>query len=801
MQARSTPSWPPPGSATALIGLVLAMLSSAAHGQQTTDVAQLTAAAEQDLAVVTVSYNGVRRDGLAYVMRAGDGLLIDADTLSRLAIRFDSSIAVEHDGRMMVQAAAISGLSWSFDAKQQHLTLSSDPRALAMNDITYQFTKTPPPILPNWGGFINYGIFGSTGLNGTADVGFADTLGAGLTTSIFGPYGVGTASFLVNSRSTTETPQSVTVLDVNWRWDDIATKTTLLVGDAVSTPGWWGRALRFGGVQYGTNYALQPGFVTYPLMAVAGLASVPSTADILINNVRVAEQPVPAGPFTISNLPTMTGAGELSMVVRDPFGQERVITQPFYIAQQLLRPGLTEFSVGAGAGRVDYGLENFDYDGAFAYGWVRHGIDFNVTGELRGEADSNGAAVGAGADLLVGDLGVASVGAAASQRPRGNGTRYLLGFDRQTPFLSFGAHVTRASPDYREIGDTGPLISQASAAFIRTSFGRYGSLAFGYAGQRYHDADPLTLYSAIYSFNVGARAYMTLTGSKILGVQNQTQALALLTIPLDTLTSATVSLQTIRHDSETTRIGEAYVQRSLPVGEGYGYYVRANTEHVAAGGVQYAGPVGRYTLEAATDNGHAALRAAVTGGIAWVGDTVMFAQPIEQSFAVVRVADLDGVRVLQSNQDVGRTEKGELALSQVPSLTGVTIAIDPLTVPIDVTLERTTQQIVTLPRTGVIVDFPAKHERNALVRLALPSGSPAPIGAVVQIDGRPERFPVGHDGEVYLTRLDVRQGLVISFNGTRCRLTLVLDPDGPANADIGPLRCELSASAVPGGTR
>ena len=252
----------------------------------------------------------------------------------------------------MAPAAAIAGLVWSMDAKQQHLTLASDPHALALNDISYQFTKTPPPQLPNWGGYVNYGLFGSSALSGSAtDSGFADTLGAGLTASVFGPYGVGTAGFLIDSRSATQTPQSITVLDVNWRWDDIPRKTSLLVGDAISTPGWWGRAVRFGGVQYGTNYALQPGFVTYPLMAVSGLASVPSTADILMNNVRVAEQAVPAGPFTISNLPTMTGAGELNMVVRDPFGQERVISQPFYIAQQLLRPGLTEFSVGAGSGR------------------------------------------------------------------------------------------------------------------------------------------------------------------------------------------------------------------------------------------------------------------------------------------------------------------------------------------------------------------------------------------------------------------------------------------------------------------
>ena len=797
MRGRSTPPWRPRASRAALLAFGLAVTGAVRSAPDATDLAAMTAAAEQDLAVVTFSYNGVRRDGLAYILRTGDSLHIDGATLARLAIRYDSSIAMERDGRLMVPVAAISGLAWSFDEKLQHLSLNADPRALAMNDITYQFTQTPAPQLPNWGGYVNYGIFGSSALSGSNDIPFADTLGAGLTASLFGPYGVGTAGLLVNSRSANATPQTVTVLDVNWRWDNIPERTTVLVGDTISTPGWWGRAVRFGGVQYGTNFGLQPGFVTYPLMAVSGLASVPSTADILINNVRVAEQNVPAGPFTISNLPTMTGAGELNMVVRDPFGQERVITQPFYIAQQLLRPGLTDFSVGAGSGRLNYGIENFDYSGTIAYGWVRHGISANLTGELRGEADNDGASVGAGTDVLIGDVGVLSLGAAASQGPDGNGTRYLLGFDRQTPFVSAGARFTRASETYREIGDLGPQISRLANGYVRTSLGRYGSFAVGYTGQRYYDAEAVSIYSATYSFNVGARAFMTLAASKILGVQNQTQALALLTIPLDTLTSATGSVQSTRQNSETTWIAEASVQRSLPVGEGYGYYLRANNDRTVAGGLLYAGPVGRYSVEAATEQGRAAMRASAAGGIAWVGDTVMFAQPIEQSFAVVKVGDLDDVRVLQSNQDVGRTQNGRLALAQIPSLNGVTIAIDPLTVPMDVALDRTSQQIVTLPRTGVIVDFSATRERSALVRLALPTGAPVPTGAVVQVEGRPEMFPVGHDGDAYLTRLADRQTLVIRINGSRCRVVLTLDPAGPAIADVGPLRCEYLAGSAP----
>lgn len=794
MRARSTPLWPTRVSAGPLLGLALAFGSPAGRAEAPPDVAALTAAAEQDLLVVTVSYNGVPREGLAYVLREGDALLVDTETLRRLKIRFDSSIATVRESRVLVPAAAMVGLSWNLDAKRQHLDLMTDPRTMAQNDITYQFTSVPQPELPNWGGYLNYALFGTSSLHGGDHASVADTLGAALTASVFGPYGVGTAGFLVNSRSSVEAPQSVVLLDANWRWDDVAHQTTLLVGDAVSTPGWWGQALRFGGVQFGTNFALQPGFVTYPLMAASGLATVPSTADILINNVRVAEQAVPAGPFTISNLPTMTGAGELNLVVRDAFGQQQVISQPFYIAQQLLKPGLTEFSVGAGAARLDYGLKNLDYGGSFGYGWIRQGFTSNVTGELRAEADSDGAAAGVGADVLVGDVGVVSGGIAGSSGPKGSGARYLIGFDRQTPFLSFGARFTRASEHYRELGNFGAQISQWSTAFLRMSFGQYGSTAFGYITQRYFNDEPLTIYSASYSINVG-RAFLTLTGAQIRGRQDQTQALALITVPLGTLTSATTSVQSLRRGGETSTIGEAYVQRSLPVGEGYGYYVRANTERLAAGGVSYAGPWGRYTVEAATDNGRSALRGSAAGGIGWVDDTVLFAQPIEQSFAVVKVDALDDVRVLQSNQDVGRTQQGRLALAQVPSLNGVTISIDPLSVPMDVALESTSKTIVTLPRTGVVVEFSAVRERRALARLALPSGASVPSGAVVQIEGRPELFPVGFDGEAYLTKLVDRQSLIIRFNGTHCRVVLELDPSAPAISDLGPLRCEIVSGA------
>ena len=84
------------------------------------------------------------------------------------------------------------------------------------------------------------------------------------------------------------------------RQDDLGKLRTLQVGDGVAAPGWWGQAVRFGGVQFSSNYSLQPGFVTYPLLAIGGLATVPSTTEVLVNDVRLETLTLLDGPQVLS---------------------------------------------------------------------------------------------------------------------------------------------------------------------------------------------------------------------------------------------------------------------------------------------------------------------------------------------------------------------------------------------------------------------------------------------------------------------------------------------------------------------
>src|SRR5690606_33986532 len=114
--------------------------------------------------------------------------------------------------------------------------------------------------------------------------------------------------------------------------------------------------VRFGGVQWATNFATQPGFVSLSRPAMQGEAALPSTLELYVNDTLRLKRDVPAGPFSIQDLPVMTGRGEARLVVTDLLGREQVIVAPYYASPRLLDPGLNAWSYEIGAVREDYGL-------------------------------------------------------------------------------------------------------------------------------------------------------------------------------------------------------------------------------------------------------------------------------------------------------------------------------------------------------------------------------------------------------------------------------------------------------------
>ncbi len=206
------------------------------------------------------------------------------------------------------------------------------------------------------GGFVNYGLLGTHDTAG--NIGSASIeLGAFNSFGAINSTGVAVAG---------EGQHKYTRLDTTWTYPMPERLTTVRAGDIVSRPGAWGRSLRYGGVQYGTDFTLQPNLVLLPGQAIAGAAAVPSTVDVFVNNALVAQQQVRPGPFSIGNVPPITGTGDLTLVVRDELGREQVISRPFYASASLLRAGLSDFTYEAGYLRENYGVSSDDYGPWFA---------------------------------------------------------------------------------------------------------------------------------------------------------------------------------------------------------------------------------------------------------------------------------------------------------------------------------------------------------------------------------------------------------------------------------------------------
>ena len=245
---------------------------------------------------------------------------------------------------------------------------------------------------------------------------------------LFGTPGVVTNTTLVRDE---RQRRGAVRLDTTWTRDMPARLATLRVGDGISAPGAWGHSVRFGGVQFGTNFATQPTLVTTPLLAARGEAVVPSTVDVFINGRPVASETVPPGPFSIENLPAITGTGELQVVITDALGRQQVLTQPYYSGSILLRAGLNEYSFELGAIREDYGLESFAYGDVVAAGTFRRGITDTFTAEVHGETQVDGArALGVDTAWQVGTLGVVTATGAYGTDRNDSGWLAGLGVER-----------------------------------------------------------------------------------------------------------------------------------------------------------------------------------------------------------------------------------------------------------------------------------------------------------------------------------------------------------------------------------
>jgi len=586
--------------------------------------------------------------------------------------------------------------------------------------------------------------------------------------------------------------------------DDLDRLRRWTLGDAVASGGGnLGSSLVLGGFSLARDFSLDPYFVEGPRTGTTAFAGSPSVLEVWVNGSLVRRQEVAPGTIDLANIPVVAGSNSVRTVLRDAYGREQAFDLRTTFAAGLLAPGLSDYGYHFGFVRQAFGDRSFEYGEAALL--LRHRIGFTegVTGGARVEA-AGGRAM-AGPTLAIGTaLGEVDLEAAGSASEAGPGLAGAGSWSWIGRRASVGARVRGASSRF----GSAALAPEADRALLEASafasFPVIDRLGVGLeaTGARLRDGGAsrsLTVRSDL-SLGRGVALLCSATvssrgGSTTLG------GLALFSFALGARDTAQASVQA---DGGSVT-GTAGAARSLPVGPGYGYRVEARAgagDPRGAGAVQLQTGFGRYeaTLERSGRAEDASVSAA--GGVVLIGGRAFLSRPVEDSFALLRVPGVAGVRGYLENHEVGRTDgRGDLFVPALLPRYGNRLSIRASDVPMEYDLGKLEQLVAPPRKGGLVARFAAERIRAVTGRLAVERGGSVEVpsfGEVVATGRRGAfRSPTTSEGRFFLERIAPGYyAAEVVWSGGRCRFALDVPEEAAGVRDLGRVPCLPEAPAV-----
>ncbi|WP_277761066.1 fimbria/pilus outer membrane usher protein [Pseudomonas sp. A34-9] len=137
---------------------------------------------------------------------------------------------------------------------------------------------------------------------------------------------------------------------------------------------------------------------------VRGVAQTNALVKVIQNGNVVYQESVPPGAFTFDNIQPTGSAGDLTVVVREADGREQSFTVPFSAVPNMLKEGISKYSLVAG--KVNQ--TNTDYNPGFMQGTLQYGFNNLLTGYAGTTLSNDYRAylVGSGLNLPIGAVSV-----------------------------------------------------------------------------------------------------------------------------------------------------------------------------------------------------------------------------------------------------------------------------------------------------------------------------------------------------------------------------------------------------------
>ncbi|ROP62501.1 outer membrane usher protein [Enterobacter sp. BIGb0383] len=576
------------------------------------------------------------------------------------------------------------------------------------------------------------------------------------------------------------------------------------VGDVISDSLVWSSSVRVGGISYGRDFSLRPDLVTWPLPVFSGEAAVPTAVDLFIDGYRAGSTRLQPGPFTLTNLPYINGAGNAVVVTTDAAGRQVRSELPFYVTSELLKPGISDGAITLGALRRRYGIDNFDYGPMVGSGSLRYGVTDYLTLETHVEGAEELALGGGGAVVKLGQFGVVN-GSLTQSRMRGSsGQQINWGYQYNTSMFSITTQHTRRDTGFGNLAlyDTPmrydenmrPIVSLSRSVdqySLSMGLGDFGNIGAAWFGVRSYDNKRTELLNLSWSRNLWGNSSLYLSASRDRQVGDWTVAMSL-QIPFGALDNVGLTMEQTPDRGRSERIT---YNHSMPTDGGFSWNM-AWAQQSKANSYRQATLGWRNSAVELQGGGYGQSDEMVWWGEA-MGSLVLMdgqlfaANKVNDAFVVVSTHGYPDVPVSYENQRVGQTDKdGYLLISGVSAYYPASYSIDTLDLPADTRLKETQRRVALRRNSGYLVEFPMEQQRVASVILHDEQGEAIPVGSQVR-QGGGVPAPVGYDGLTFLENLaDVNPLRIIKPDGSSCNVTLTLTPNPQRKLQTyGPLIC------------
>jgi outer membrane usher protein len=731
-------------------------------------------------ALLDLHVNGLKQVEALVTLR-GDDVLVRAADLQAAGLGSNTDKMREPGGESLVSLKSLAPMvAFEVDESALALRLTVEPAALGSNTIELQrFRPANIEYREDTSGFLNY-AFNLRNFNrfdgyGEAGVSFKNSLlYSGLSRDADGMFVRGLSNLSINYRE-----------NLN----------RLTFGDRLVGSDALGGNLVMAGISFSREFGLDPYFTRSPGLHYSGAAATPSTLDVYVNGIFLRRIQLPPGQFDLRDLPVPTGSADTRFVLRDAFGREQEITSPFYFTAGLLKKGLQEFSYNLGVERENFGTESWSYRTPVFLGRHRIGVTDSLTSGLRFEASTKVVNGGPSVSFLL-PIGEMEIGAAAS-RDRGSvGGGAFLGYSYGGRWFSFGTSVRLLSPSYA----TTSLSSSDKRSWLQLntvlgfSVADRTGVSLQYTLENSRDRGALQQFALSTTTRVMSRANLFVRGGYSREPGKDSVGV---TVGLTFLYGeVTGTLSYVNLDGINGAV--ASIQKPLPMGTGFGYLFQANTSQGQFGGdslIQYQGPYGRYEAFYGRLDEENRTALSVAGGFVYLGGNLLATRPVQDSFALIQVPGLAGIRGYTNNLEVGSSDsKGNLLVPNLLPYYGNKLSISDKDIPLNYNIPTIDKIIAPPYRGGAVVIFPVQRIQRMVGSITLEDSGqimfPSHGQLLLTANGSQFESPIGRDGEFYLENVPAgRYRAVVTHQDRSCEFFVEVPNSQAEEINLGDLRC------------